>query len=198
MKQFITPMFFVLLTACGASLPSDVSTELSSKPKGNLNSPIIVQEFADLQCPACKAAHERVVTPLMEQYSTKIQLEFVHFPLRQIHRNALPAAMAAECAADQGKFWEFINHVYANQETLNTTMFEKYAVAVGVPNIDLFNRCANSDAKKEGVLADYERGRALDVNGTPTFFVNGQKVESTLPALSAAIEAELAKVDTQL
>lgn len=198
MKHIFTAITCVLLAACTQSIPDDISTELTSSPKGNVNSPIVVQEFADLQCPACRSAHTNVTAPLLEQYGSKIQFEFIHFPLRQIHRYALPAAMAAECAADQGRFWQYVDHVYENQDTLTTTMLDEYATAVGVPDIDLFNRCVESEAKREGVLENYEQGRIAEVTGTPTFFVNGVKVNSSLGALSAAIDAEIAKVDAQL
>lgn len=198
MKHIFTAITCVLLAACTQTIPDDISTELSSSPKGNANSPILVQEFADLQCPACRSAHTSVKEPLLAQYGSQIQFEFVHFPLRQIHRYALPAAMAAECAADQGRFWEYIDHVFENQDTLTGNMLDEYAVAVGVPDMDLFNRCVESEAKREGVLANYEQGRKAEVTGTPTFFVNGVKVNSSLAALSAAIDAEISKIDAQL
>lgn len=183
-----------LLFACSSVDESDISATTSRVAKGYVPSNIVLQEYADLQCPACKTAHEKVITPIMEKYGAVIRYEYNHFPLRQIHRYALPAAIAAECAADKGKFWEFIDHVYKNQDTLNSARLPAFLEAVGVPNDDYIERCLQSDKKREIVLADYEKGVALDVQGTPTIFLNGVKVTATYEAISTAIEAEIAKI----
>jgi len=97
------------LLLIGCTNTTGLSDESSREPAGNASAAVIVMEFSDLQCPACKLVHAQVTKPLLQNYGNKIRFEFKHFPLRNIHTYALSAAMASECAADQGKFWEFID-----------------------------------------------------------------------------------------
>jgi protein-disulfide isomerase len=175
-----------LLTACVNT--EGLSSESSRPPKGNPNAAVIVEEFADLQCPACQGAHLRVAEPLIEQLGDRVRFEFRHFPLRSIHPYAFEAAMAAECAADQGKFWEFVDLVYQNQAELNVEALYAWAEQLGL-EADLFQRCLRSDIKEDIVQAEYAEGRDRGVQGTPTFFVNGQPVQSTVEAITAAVAA---------
>ncbi|MDO8649081.1 MAG: thioredoxin domain-containing protein [Candidatus Peregrinibacteria bacterium] len=177
----------VFLAACVDT--TGISAESSKIPRGNANGSVVVQEFADLQCPACKAAHTLLAKPLVEKYGKTVRFEFKHFPLRSIHRYALDAAEAAECSADQGKFWEFVDLAYEKQPELKRDILADWATEAGVTNADTFDRCFRSHIKRDTVLEDYEAGRALGVNSTPTFFVNGKRVEeSTLEAISKAID----------
>ncbi len=156
-------------------------------PKSNPNAAVIVQEFADFQCPACKAAHTVIVQPLLESHGTRIAYKFEQFPLASIHRYAVDAAEASECAADQGKFWEFVDLAFAEQDTLNRDTLGAWGKKLGL-NTDTYERCRASHIKRDTVLDEYEAGRTLGVSGTPTFMVNGRKVESTLEAIQKAIE----------
>ena len=114
----------LFLTACGEAQVS------SRQPKGNPNAAILVEEFADLQCPACGAAHEKIVEPLLEKYGNDIRFEHKHFPLRSIHRFALDASEMSECAADQGKFWEFVDIAFTNQSDLSLDSLVEWAEAL--------------------------------------------------------------------
>lgn len=195
--QLITiPFAFAVLAACTDT--GNFPTTSSKEPAGNPNSPIVLAEYADLQCPACKAAHEQVIKPILEEYGNEIRYEFNHFPLRQIHRYALPAAKAAECAADQGKFWEFVDIAYENQEDMNNDVFESWGQMIGIQNTSEFVDCAESDAKRDLILAEYDEGRDLGVGGTPTLFLNGTQVSTSLAELRSAIEAEITRVESQL
>ena len=175
----------LLFTACG-------EVEVSSRlPAGNANAPITVMEFADLQCPACRAAHAQTTLPLIEQYGDKIRFEFRHFPLSTIHPYALSAAVASECAADQGKFWEFIDHNYEYQEDLSIEALNTWGEELGL-DMDAYKSCRRSNGKKKLVLAEYKEGRDLGVQGTPTYFVNG--VQTSRADLTSTIEAEIGSV----
>ncbi len=154
-----------------------------------------MQEFADLQCPACGAAHTVVIQPLLEEYGDRIRFDYNHFPLQAIHPYALRAAMASECAADQGKFWEYVDTVFANQSNLGARALEEWAVQLGLDE-ELFKRCLDSQIKRDTVLADYNKGRELNVNGTPTFFVNGKQTPSN--QLKQAVEDAFASVTQRL
>jgi len=179
------------LTACGVDTTglSKDSSRLPH-PKSNANGAVLVEEFADLQCPACRAAHEKILKPIVEKYGSDIRYEFRHFPLRTIHRYAMDAAEAAECAADQGKFWDFVDMDFKKQSDLNNEAIEAWAKDLAL-DMDLFNRCTKSDIKKETILSDYAEGKERGVAGTPTFFVNTEKVDSGLDTIGAAIEKAL-------
>jgi protein-disulfide isomerase len=187
MKRFL-PLAFSLLFVAACVDTTGLSAESSRPvhPKSNADAVVIVQEFADLQCPACKAAHEAIVKPLLEAQGSKIRYEFRHFPLRSIHRYALEAAEASECAADQGKFWEFVDMNYEKQSDLSNETLRQWAVQLKL-NMDVFDRCVKSEIKRDHVMAEYEAGKKLGVTGTPSFFVNGKKVESNFDAITKAI-----------
>ncbi len=177
------------LLALGACVDTTGLSATSSRtPAGNPSSAIIVSEYADLQCPACQAANEIIKKPLLAKYGQVVRFDFKHFPLKSIHRNAFEAAQAAECAADQGKFWEFIDAAYVNQKQLSSSALRTWAGELKLDGA-LFDRCVASGIKADAVNADYNQGSKIGVNSTPTFFVNGTRVTSnTLEAVSAAID----------
>lgn len=178
------------LSACGVDT-SGLSSESARTPAGNPSSGVIVYEYADLQCPACQAANELIKKPLLEKYGTQVRFEFKHFPLKSIHRFAFEAAQATECAADQGKFWEYLDLAYVNQSKLSSSAMREWAATLQL-DAPLFERCLASGIKQGTVNADVSQGIKLGVNSTPTFFVNGTRVErNTLEAISTAIDAAL-------
>jgi protein-disulfide isomerase len=178
-----------LLAGCGVDTTGLSAT--SSRPaRGSQAALVTVVEFADLQCPACKSAHEILNKPLLEKYGTRVRFEFMHFPLRTSHPYALEAAEAAECAADQNKFWEFVDMDYARQDQLNSSMLRTWAKDLGL-DVDLFDRCVRSHIKRDTVMSDYAEGEKLGVNSTPSYFVAGVKVKNNIEEISAAIDAAL-------
>jgi protein-disulfide isomerase len=187
----------VLLTACTDTTGISAESSRTVHPSTNPGAIVKVVEFADLQCPACRGAHASIVKPLIEKYGMKIRYDFMHFPLQTLHPYALKAAEAAECAADQKKFWEFIDHNYTNQEKLNKDVLKDWAQELGL-DVDLFGRCLDSGIKRDGILDEYQKGKGVGVAGTPTFYVNGQKVESGLAEISAAIDTALANPGQKL
>lgn len=183
-KLLITLSTTILFTACVDT--TSISAESSRMPRGNPDAGVTILEFADLQCPACRAAQELVVKPLIEKEGARVRLVLKHFPLQQIHRFALEAAEAAECAADQGKFWEFVDLAYEKQDDLNSKALRTWAAELEL-NVDLFDRCVRSHIKRPFVLSEYDEGTRGGVRGTPTFFVNGVQVQATMEALTKAI-----------
>jgi len=187
----------VLLTACAAGGDTAMESSRDIHPRSNPNAVVTVTEFADLQCPACRAAHGQIVQPILDAYGNDIRYEFKHFPLRSIHRYALDVAEASECAADQGAFWEFVDLAFEKQPSLNRDVLPEWAGELDL-DVKAFERCWKSRSKKEIVMKDYKMGRELDVKGTPTFFVNGVRVESGFDTISAAIEAGLGEMRKRL
>lgn len=186
-----------LLTACVDKTGLSAESHKGPHPKSNMTSPIVVHEFGDLQCPACRAAQSKIVQPLLKEYGARIRFEFKHFPIVSLHRHAMVAAQASECAADQGKFWDFIDLVYVKQSDLRSDVFPVWARDIKL-DVPLFERCLASRVKKDAVLEDYEEGKTVGVKGTPMFFVNGEPVQSELKVITGAVDALVAKMQQKL
>lgn len=196
-KTILTLVLSLALTACVDTTGISADSSKTPHPSTDANASVTVTEYGDLQCPSCKAAQDLVVKPLIAKYGKQIRFQFSQFPLSAIHPYALIAAEASECAADQGKFWEYVDMTFANQTSLSAASLSKWAVDLGL-DMDLFTRCTKSHIKRSGILTEYRNGQQLGVGGTPTFFVNGKKVESTVAAISAAIDAAKAGVGSRL
>ncbi|MBI5466569.1 MAG: thioredoxin domain-containing protein [Candidatus Kerfeldbacteria bacterium] len=143
--------------------------------KGSSEADITLQEFSDFQCPACLAA-QPVVQDVIKTFSDRLKLEYKHYPLVTIHTQAFRAALAAECANDQGKFWEYHDLLFANQPSFSTDELLGYASQLDL-KADSFAACLDSRAKTSVVRADVAEGGKRGVNATPTFFLNGEKVQ---------------------
>jgi len=155
----------------------------TTNTKGQKDAPVWLVEFSDFQCPACKA-FSGVVADLISKYPDKLLIAYRYFPL-DIHPQAIPSAIAAEAAGKQGKFWEMEQLLFANQERLNEAPYKDFANALGL-NLDrfendLFNPEANAIIKKL-VMADVSYGNSIGINATPTFFLNGVKLNLLAPA----------------
>lgn len=143
---------------------------------------VTMVEFGDIQCPACGQA-QPIVEQIEKQYPEQVNVVFRHFPLRQIHKNAETAAQTAEAAGEQGKFFEMLNLMYAKQNEWSNDAnplpkFETYAQSLG---LDVAKLRAAVEAKKftEVIKRDENDGSTLGVDSTPTFFINGKKVETS-------------------
>lgn len=195
-RTFSLPILLaVSLAACGVDT-TGLTEESARRPAGVPSASVVVVEYADLQCPACKAAHAQITNPLLKKYGDRIRFEFKHFPLQAVHVHAMEAAMASECAADQGKFWEFIDMDYTNQDKLSSSEIRAWGKSLGLDEV-LFDRCIASGIKRKTVLADFAEGEKKGVNSTPTFFVNGARVNLVSigdldTAVSAALSASAA------
>ncbi|MBI2676488.1 MAG: DsbA family protein [Candidatus Yanofskybacteria bacterium] len=147
--------------------------------KGDKETKVILIEYGDFQCPACAAYHP-LVEKLIAEHGKDFQFVYRHFPLQQ-HANAKPAAYASEAAGKQGKFWEMYNLIYPRQndwsEKKNADdIFLEYAGSLGL-NLDQFKKDRDSQEAKDKVKKDYDSGIANKVNATPTFFLNGKKIQ---------------------
>ena len=189
MKRFLTLLALpILLSACVDT--TGISAESSRKPQGNAMSVVVITEFSDLECPACRSANMTIVKPLLEKYGTQVRFDYTHFPLRSLHRHTMELAEAAECAADQGKFTEFVDLAFEKQPELAKGKALEWGSTL-VSDKDLFTRCVKSKIKDKAIMSDYDAGVAMGVQGTPSFFVNGKQTDASLEALSTAIEAQL-------
>lgn len=168
------------------SRPQYANVDSPRPVKGDPKSSIIVEEFSDFQCPACRAA-QPTVEQILRQFGDKILFKYKHFPLLSIHANAFNAALAAECANDQGQFWEYHDLLFANQDNLRSSRLVSLATGLGM-NQESLAACLGSRAKSAVVTADMNEGTRRNVNSTPSFFINGQYVPNwqILPELISA------------
>lgn len=173
------------------STPAPYQNVNSTRPiLGNINAKVKVVEFSDLQCPACKAT-SNYPQRLINEFGNSISVEFRHFPL-SFHQYAYKGAVGAECANDQGKFWEFVDIGFANQPALKVSDLKNYAKQIGL-NTESFNACIDSSAKNEIVDGFIREGYALNIPGTPTFFVNGKMMTTiAYEDIVSEIKAQLA------
>jgi protein-disulfide isomerase len=158
---------------------------------------ITLIEFSDFQCPYCSRARG-TVEELLKIYKDSLQVTFRHFPL-PFHNNAMPAAIAAAAAAEQGKFWQMHDKLFANQQALGAEDLEKYAKEIGLDMAKYKAAIANPKTK-EAVEADKKMGETFGVGGTPSFFINGHAFSGAYPldSFKNAIDEELKKVDAKI
>ena len=147
--------------------------------RGDFNAPITLVEFSDFECPFC-ARHYPTMNKILSEYSGKVKWVYKHFPLG-FHSNAQKAAEASECAAEQGKFWEYHDKLFENfSQGYSLEKFKQWAKDLGL-NSGKFNDCLDSGKFAQKVQADYQEGIQEGVKGTPATFVNGRLVSGALP-----------------
>jgi protein-disulfide isomerase len=161
--------------------------------QGSATAPVTVVEYSDFQCPFC----QRVMPTLKElraKYGDKMRLVWKDFPLVQIHPQAFVAAQAGNCAREQGKFWEYHDRLFANQQALQPEFLKKYATEVGM-DAAKFNECLDSAKYEEKVQESLGVGAKLGITSTPTVYVNGRMVNGAQPieVFTGIIDDELAR-----
>lgn len=154
--------------------------------------PVTVVEYSEFQCPYCARVLPDT-TKIMREYKGKIRWIVRDLPL-DFHERAVPAAIAAGCAGEQGKFWHMYFKLFENQRSLSDKDFVKYAKQLGIYNSKFKDCQANPDAQMERIDRNLAEARRLDVNGTPAFFINGRRFSGALPygQFKTVIEEELA------
>lgn len=142
---------------------------------GNGQADLTIVEYGDYQCPHCGKAHS-VIKEMMAELGSQIRFVFRNFPLSEMHPYAKSAALAAEAAALQGKFWAMHDAIFENQNSLNDQWLLDMAQQLEL-DMDKFRSDLNDESIVDRVEGDFESGMMSGVNGTPTFFVNGQKFD---------------------
>jgi protein-disulfide isomerase len=150
---------------------------------GKTDSKVNLTEYGDFQCPACKQYYP-IFKELKQTYGDRVAFQFRHFPLVQIHPNAFIASRAAEAAGRQGKFYEMHDQLYESQDQWSrltteqaTATFESYAQQLAL-NIDQYKTDFNSASVASAINADMKAGQGIQANSTPTFALNGKKIEN--------------------
>ncbi|MEP6703392.1 MAG: thioredoxin domain-containing protein, partial [Acidobacteriota bacterium] len=160
---------------------------------------VTVEEFADFQCPTCGSTHP-VMKEIQSTYGSRIKFIFREFPLT-MHEKAYDAAVAAEAAGMQGKFWAMQDQLFSNQQTWSSPsadhkqIWSQYAQKIGL-DIQQWQNDISGISAKSRVDQDLQRGKALNVASTPSIYINGEVVafpEMNVPGLRRLIDAELQK-----
>lgn len=137
---------------------------------GPENAPVTVVMFSDFECPYSKKAMP-TIHEVLERFPEDVRLVFRHFPLR-IHKRAQLVHEASECAQEQGKFWQYYDQVFANEDALDEDDLKKHAAELGM-DIVRFNNCLDNRRFEDKVKRDIREARAYHVSATPSFYVNG-------------------------
>lgn len=164
-----------------SSLVSDKNNEgitFTSHVKGNAEAVTKLVEYSDFQCPAC-ASFQPAIEEIMTEYGDNLSFEYRHYPL-PIHNLAEVAARAAEAAAQQDVFFAYHDKLFEDQDTWSrspnpSALFLKYATELNL-DVDKFKRQMNSSLVREKVRASGREAREMGITGTPTFFLNGEKM----------------------
>jgi len=158
------------------------------------NAKVTIVEFSDFQCPACRAA-QPLVEKVMADHPNEVRLIFRHYPLTAIHKNAQLSAQAAEASRSFNKFWEMHDLLFAEQSQWSelsgkdfTAKLDEFAAKLSIDKTALTEKM-NSKEIKDVVASDVVDGTKAGVDGTPTFFVNGQLTSA--PQLQATVESAL-------
>jgi len=173
----------------------DVKELLDDDPmKGDANAPVTIIEWSDFECPFCSRFYEQTLPLIQEQYidTGKVKLVYRDFPLTSLHPTAQKAAEAAECADEQGKFWEYHDKIFENQALLSVTSLKQWAADLGL-DTEKFNDCLDSGKMASEVNKDLQDGADVGIRGTPGFIINGQLISGAQPfsVFQQVIESQL-------
>lgn len=146
--------------------------------RGNKDAKVTIVEFSDFQCPYCQRG-AKIVDEILKIYPNDVKVTFKNYPL-PFHSDAKPAAKAALAAKNQGKFWEYHDLLFANQDGLNKENFIKWAKELGL-DADKFAKDMDDPAEAKKIETDMELGMQNGVQGTPAFFINGVMLSGAQP-----------------
>ena len=195
MKSAWKKAVFLLCTAAimacggnGSTINSDddrLEIDIEGAPfYGREDAPVTIVEFMDIQCPYCSSS-ARMLKRLADDFNGDVKLVFRHFPIPSIHSRAIPAALAVECAEDQGKFWEMLYILVAPNANLNEQSIGEAADELELDRT-VFDACRNSSGAMNRVNSDWQMGQDLEIHATPTIFVNGLRLVGLQNEMSLA------------
>lgn len=207
-KRFVTMLSVIVVVLGGlfwwthrqnSSTTPPTKTGPSNHVMGENAKHVTLVEYGDFQCPAC-GKYYPLVKQVKQKYAKDIQFQFRNFPLISIHPNAMLAARAGEAAGQQGKFWEMHDMLYEQQTSWGPSnnaqqFFESYAKQLGL-DVNKFKTTASSQATLYTINADIKAGQAADANATPTFVLNGKKIDEApgdLAGFSKLIDSAIAE-----
>ena len=203
MRTVVTVIVLTVACASGtAAQPKFVGVD-DDPVLGDAAAPVTIIEFGDYQCPSCRMFWVDVEPRLKRDYidTGKVKLVFRDFPIVEIHPEAVVAAVAAQCAAEQGKYWQYHDKLFREQDRPGESVdrfkigdLKKWGADVRLDTA-AFNQCLDSARYKDEVAKDYADGVAVGIRGTPTFFINGRVIGGAqpYPVFKKIIDEELKK-----
>jgi len=161
--------------------------------KGNPDASITIIEFSDFECPFCKKFHI-ILNQILDEYPHEVNWVYRHLP-SNFHPEARLAAEASECAAEQGKFWEFAEKLFENQVELGKSLYQESAADLKL-NMEQFNSCLSSRKYEDKVEADYQDAIKMEIQEIPASLVNGELVLGAVPyeTLKTIVEQALSSL----
>ncbi len=166
--------------------------------RGNPNAKVQLIEYLDFQCPACRV-YSGLVKQLLLDFPEDLNVGYFHFPLVEIHQNALSSSLAVEAAGAQGKFWEMSDLLFDQQGSWSQSsspeeIFSFYAKQLGLDPVRFLSDLRSPELKTK-IMAQQKAGSKMGLPGTPTFFLNGKKIEnpSTYAEFKGLIQMEISK-----
>ncbi len=180
--SLITYYFYALSTNGVIATPEVLpSVSQEDHTRGGKAASVTIVEYGDFQCPAC-SAYEKIIREIEKKYPEDVRVTFRHFPLIQLHKNAFMAAKYSEAAGSQGKFWEMHDMLYDKQAEWGDTLdaevrIQGYGKLLGLDSTKL-QQVANSKEAEDRVIVNLKEATALKLPGTPSFFINGKKIDS--------------------
>ena len=171
----------------------EVAIAATDPSLGPASAPVTLIEFSDFECPFCQRVAP-TLKKVREAYGDRVRVVWKDYPLTQIHPNAFKAGEAGHCAAEQGKFWEFHDRLFANQQALMPDALKGHASTLGLDTTK-FNACLDSSKYGERVRDGIAQGTRLGVNSTPTIYINGRLISGAQPyeVIAGIIDEELSK-----
>jgi len=175
-------------------MPVDYDPE---RTRGVPAAKITMIEFTDFRCPFCLQAYTTVKN-LLKKYEGKVKLAFRDLPLREADAQGPGPADAARCAWEQGKFWEYHDLLFENQDETSGSAYREYAEDLSL-NLNQFNSCVEGEKYREQIQTDFREALSLAIPGTPFFYINGIPLNGARPQpeFEEIIDAELARLESQ-
>ncbi len=191
-----TILLLSILAACqsaGSQTEEEFVASIPLNLIGSADAPVKIVEYADYACPTCRAWHNAgVLEALQDEFGEQISFEFRHYPI--ISNDSPEAGQASQCAAEQGKFWEYHDYLYESAPlgALSIADLKQYATAVNLDQAQ-FDECLDSKKYRPLTRAHWNQALQDGARSTPTFFVNGVQTPPMFDSMVAQIEAELNK-----
>lgn len=202
--RFVLQIGLLTITAITVSGAAQKFIGIDDDPQlGSADAKVTIIEFGDYQCPSCRAFWRETLPRLKKEYvdTGKVRIVYRDFPIDEIHPEATITAIAANCAGDQGKYFEFHDKVFREQDRRGRDVvrfkmaeLKRWATEIGLDGA-MFNDCVDAERHKDEVTKDYTDGAGVGINGTPFFFVNGRVIAGAQPFgnFRRVIEEELKK-----
>jgi protein-disulfide isomerase len=197
MKKIFLPAIFVALFFAGAGCSGGPQAKIASPTIGRADAPLQITEWFDFQCPACKSVGGSIMKFVVEDYVNAGKAQITYKNMAFIGKESVDAANASLCAAETGKYIEYFDALYSKQGRENSGVYTKSALAQFGADLNIeIKACIDSDKYNRQVRDELNEAANLNIKGTPTFFVNGEMINtpSSYLQMKQLLDGELRKL----